>query len=60
MEFTPGVPGVGSSAMVGDNGSSRQSCKETEPVVSEPAKAEIEGDDVAAQALKHLTEKKTA
>jgi hypothetical protein len=27
------------------------------PVVSEPAKVEIEGDDVAAQALKHLTEK---
>jgi hypothetical protein len=43
----------------GYEGSSRQSCNEAMPVVSEPAKGEIEGDDVAAEALKHLTEKKT-
>jgi hypothetical protein len=56
--YSRSTPGVGSSIIVGDEAGSRQGSKEEKPVVAEPARGEIEGeDDVAAEALKHLQAK---
>ena len=54
VDFSRSTPGVGSSNEVGAEADTCQSRKGENAVVSEPAKG---GEDVAAEALKHLTEK---